>query len=170
MSSWLLGVSFCFFSSVSVYNGFGLRNKLRDGPLHNNEKARGIFFSPNGVVAPLMTGYQTVSPIAVKASRVIVPGRLQEIPRRVQATCRQEPTPGAPRGQLRHSIRHFKCAEDMQPARHKLIDLRSLFPTMEAGTVSKDCPLAKAIGCPLQKRVGKRRKLEKNSADPLSSH
>ena len=34
-----------FFSSVSVYNGFGLRNKLRDGPLHN-EKARGIFFSP----------------------------------------------------------------------------------------------------------------------------
>ena len=33
------------FSSVSVYNGFGLRNKLRDGPLHN-EKARGIFFSP----------------------------------------------------------------------------------------------------------------------------
>ena len=40
MPSWLLGV---FFSSVSVYNGFGLRNKLRDGPLHN-EKARGIFF------------------------------------------------------------------------------------------------------------------------------
>ena len=37
-----------FFSSVSVYNGFGLRNKLRDGPLHN-EKARGIFFSPNVV-------------------------------------------------------------------------------------------------------------------------
>ena len=37
-------VCFCF-SSVSVYNGFGLRNKLRDGPLHN-EKARGIFFSP----------------------------------------------------------------------------------------------------------------------------
>ena len=36
-----------FFSSVSVYNGFGLRNKLRDGPLHN-EKARGIFFSPHG--------------------------------------------------------------------------------------------------------------------------
>ena len=36
-----------FFSSVSVYNGFGLRNKLRDGPLHN-EKARGIFFSPTG--------------------------------------------------------------------------------------------------------------------------
>ena len=35
-----------FFSSVSVYNGFGLRNKLRDGPLHN-EKARGIFFSPD---------------------------------------------------------------------------------------------------------------------------
>ena len=35
-----------FFSSVSVYNGFGLRNKLRDGPLHN-EKARGIFFSPS---------------------------------------------------------------------------------------------------------------------------
>ena len=34
-----------FFSSVSVYNGFGLRNKLRDGPLHN-EKARGTFFSP----------------------------------------------------------------------------------------------------------------------------
>ena len=34
-----------FFSSVSVYNGFGLRNKLRDGPLHN-EKARGCFFSP----------------------------------------------------------------------------------------------------------------------------
>ena len=34
-----------FSSSVSVYNGFGLRNKLRDGPLHN-EKARGIFFSP----------------------------------------------------------------------------------------------------------------------------
>ena len=32
-------------SSVSVYNGFGLRNKLRDGPLHN-EKARGTFFSP----------------------------------------------------------------------------------------------------------------------------
>ena len=31
-----------FSSSVSVYNGFGLRNKLRDGPLHN-EKARGIF-------------------------------------------------------------------------------------------------------------------------------
>ena len=30
-----------FSSSVSVYNGFGLRNKLRDGPLHN-EKARGI--------------------------------------------------------------------------------------------------------------------------------
>ena len=46
MPSWLLGVS-VFFSSVSVYNGFGLRNKLRDGPLHN-EKARGIFFSPNG--------------------------------------------------------------------------------------------------------------------------
>ena len=37
---------FFFFSSVSVYNGFGLRNKLRDGPLHN-EKARGIFFSPH---------------------------------------------------------------------------------------------------------------------------
>ena len=36
-----------FSSSVSVYNGFGLRNKLRDGPLHN-EKARGIFFSPHG--------------------------------------------------------------------------------------------------------------------------
>ena len=34
------------FSSVSVYNGFGLRNKLRDGPLHN-EKAQGCFFSPN---------------------------------------------------------------------------------------------------------------------------
>ena len=34
-----------FSSSVSVYNGFGLRSKLRDGPLHN-EKARGIFFSP----------------------------------------------------------------------------------------------------------------------------
>ena len=32
-----------FSSSVSVYNGFGQRNKLRDGPLHN-EKARGIFF------------------------------------------------------------------------------------------------------------------------------
>ena len=46
MSSWLLGVS-VFFSSVSVYNGFGLRNKLRDGPLHN-EKARGCFFSPYG--------------------------------------------------------------------------------------------------------------------------
>ena len=46
MPSWLLGVSFFFFSSVSVYNGFGLRNKLRDGPLHN-EKARGIFFSPD---------------------------------------------------------------------------------------------------------------------------
>ena len=44
MSSWLQGVS-VFCSSVSVYNGFGLRNKLRDGPLHN-EKARGIFFSP----------------------------------------------------------------------------------------------------------------------------
>ena len=39
-----------FFSSVSVYNGFGLRNKLRDGPLHN-EKARGIFFSPHGAIA-----------------------------------------------------------------------------------------------------------------------
>ena len=36
-----------FSSSVSVYNGFGLRNKLRDGPLHN-EKARGCFFSPGG--------------------------------------------------------------------------------------------------------------------------
>ena len=34
-----------FSSSVSVYNAFGLRNKLRDGPLHN-EMARGIFFSP----------------------------------------------------------------------------------------------------------------------------
>ena len=34
-----------FSSSVSVYNGFGLRNKLRDGPLHN-EKARGIFVQP----------------------------------------------------------------------------------------------------------------------------
>ena len=34
------GVS--IFPSVSVYNGFGLRNKLRDGPLHN-EKARGCF-------------------------------------------------------------------------------------------------------------------------------
>ena len=44
-----------FFSSVSVYNGFGLRNKLRDGPLHN-EKARGIFFSPHAmVVASLLT-------------------------------------------------------------------------------------------------------------------
>ena len=31
-----------FSSSVSVYNGFGLRNKLRDGPL-DNAKARGIF-------------------------------------------------------------------------------------------------------------------------------
>ena len=31
-----------FSSSVSVYNGVGLRNKLRDGPLHN-EKARGTF-------------------------------------------------------------------------------------------------------------------------------
>ena len=41
MSSWLLGVSFFFVPSVSVYNGFGLRNKLRD-PLHN-ERARGIF-------------------------------------------------------------------------------------------------------------------------------
>ena len=35
-----------FSSSVSVYNGFGLRNKLRDGPLHN-EKARSIFLQPN---------------------------------------------------------------------------------------------------------------------------
>ena len=35
-----------FSSSVSVYNGFGLRNKLRDGPLHN-EKSRGISFSPH---------------------------------------------------------------------------------------------------------------------------
>ena len=45
MSSWLLGVSFFVFcfSSVSVYNCFGLRNKLRDGPLRN-EKAR-LFFS-----------------------------------------------------------------------------------------------------------------------------
>ena len=34
-----------FSSSVSVDNGFGLRNKLRDGPLHN-EKARGIFVQP----------------------------------------------------------------------------------------------------------------------------
>ena len=41
------GIVFFFFSAVSVYNGFGLRNKLRDGPLHN-EKARGIFFSPSG--------------------------------------------------------------------------------------------------------------------------
>ena len=45
MSSWLLGVSFFVSSSVSVHNGFGLQNKLRDGPLHN-EKARGCFFSP----------------------------------------------------------------------------------------------------------------------------
>ena len=28
------------FSTVSVYNGFGLQKKLRDGPLHS-EKARG---------------------------------------------------------------------------------------------------------------------------------
>ena len=31
-----------FSSSVSVCNGFGLRNKLRDGPLHNER--RGVFF------------------------------------------------------------------------------------------------------------------------------
>ena len=37
---------FLCFSSVSVYNGFGLRNKLRDSPLHD-EKARGCFFSPS---------------------------------------------------------------------------------------------------------------------------
>ena len=37
-----------FSSSVSVYNGFGLRNKLRDGPLHN-EKEQGIFFSPSAL-------------------------------------------------------------------------------------------------------------------------
>ena len=40
----LWGYRFVLFSSVSVYKGFGLRNKLRDGPLHN-EKARGCFFS-----------------------------------------------------------------------------------------------------------------------------
>ena len=40
-----------FSSSVSVYNGFGLRNKLRDGPLHN-EKVRGICFSPLGPLRP----------------------------------------------------------------------------------------------------------------------
>ena len=46
MSSWLLAASLLFFSpSVSVYNGFGLRNKLRDGPLHN-KKAGSCFFSP----------------------------------------------------------------------------------------------------------------------------
>ena len=41
---------FFFFPSVSVYNGFGLRNTLRDGPLHN-EKARGCFFSPHELMA-----------------------------------------------------------------------------------------------------------------------
>ena len=39
------GISFS--SSVSVYNDFGLQNKLRDGPLQN-EKARGCLFSPCG--------------------------------------------------------------------------------------------------------------------------
>ena len=58
MSSWLLGVS--FFSSVSVYNGFGLRNKLRDGPLHN-EKARGIFFSPFGLRMSLRKSHFSVA-------------------------------------------------------------------------------------------------------------
>ena len=33
-----------FVSSVSVYNGFGLQNGFRDGPLQS-EKARGCFFS-----------------------------------------------------------------------------------------------------------------------------
>ena len=45
MCAFMASGGIVFFSSVSVYNGFGLRNKLRDGPLHN-EKARGIFFSP----------------------------------------------------------------------------------------------------------------------------
>ena len=39
------GLVFFFFLSVLVYKAFGLQNKLREGPLHN-EKARGCFFSP----------------------------------------------------------------------------------------------------------------------------
>ena len=39
------GSGFFLLPSVSVYNGFGLRNKLRDGPLPN-DKARGCFFQP----------------------------------------------------------------------------------------------------------------------------
>ena len=54
------GIVFFFFPSVSVYNGFGLRNKLRDGPLHN-EKARGCFFSPCGVWY-LVAGVLTLEP------------------------------------------------------------------------------------------------------------
>ena len=40
------------FSSVSVYNGLGLQNKLRDVPLHN-EKARGFYFSTRRALSEL---------------------------------------------------------------------------------------------------------------------
>ena len=41
-----------FLLSVSVYNGLGLQNKLRDGPLHN-EKARGFYFSTRRALSEL---------------------------------------------------------------------------------------------------------------------
>ena len=40
------------FPSVSVYNGLGLQNKLRDVPLHN-EKARGFYFSTRRALSEL---------------------------------------------------------------------------------------------------------------------
>ena len=40
------------FSSVSVYNGSGLQNKLRDVPLHN-EKVWGFYFSTRQALSEL---------------------------------------------------------------------------------------------------------------------
>ena len=49
------GITVSLFSSVSVYSVPGLQTKLRDGPLHN-EKARGFFFDPDGLLGSLLTG------------------------------------------------------------------------------------------------------------------
>ena len=46
------GYRFSFFSSVSVYNGLGLQNKLRDVSLHN-EKACFFNFSTRRALSEL---------------------------------------------------------------------------------------------------------------------
>ena len=51
----LIPQSWSVISSVSVYNGFGLQNKSRDGPLHN-EKARGCFSAQVGSVKHIEAG------------------------------------------------------------------------------------------------------------------